>query len=36
MVVPYILTFMAKVWRWRAMFHPDEKRVEPPYALWHL
>ncbi|HEX9988074.1 MAG TPA: lysylphosphatidylglycerol synthase transmembrane domain-containing protein [Chloroflexia bacterium] len=27
MVVPYVLTFMTKVWRWRVMFHPDEKRV---------
>jgi uncharacterized protein (TIRG00374 family) len=27
MVVPYALTFMTKVWRWRVMFHPDEKRV---------
>ena len=26
MVVPYILTFMTKVWRWRVLFHPDEKR----------
>jgi uncharacterized protein (TIRG00374 family) len=27
MVVPYILTFMAKVWRWRVLFHPDEERM---------
>ncbi len=27
MIVPYVLTFMTKVWRWRVMFHPDEKRV---------
>ena len=27
MIVPYVITFMAKVWRWRVMFHPDEKRV---------
>src|SRR5437762_3521355 len=27
MVVPYILTFMTKVWRWRVLFHPDEKRL---------
>ncbi len=26
MAVPYILTFMTKVWRWRVLFHPDEKR----------
>src|SRR5205085_9972117 len=26
MIVPYILTFMTKVWRWRVLFHPDEKR----------
>lgn len=26
MVVPYILTFMTKVWRWRVLLHPDEKR----------
>lgn len=27
MLVPYVLTFMAKVWRWRVLFHPDERRV---------
>jgi len=27
MVIPYILTFMTKVWRWRLMFHPDEKQA---------
>ncbi len=27
MVLPFILTFMSKVWRWRVMFHPDEPRV---------
>ena len=27
LIVPYILTFMTKVWRWRTMFHPDESRV---------
>src|SRR5205085_9091020 len=27
MVVPYVLTFMTKVWRWRVLFHPDEKRL---------
>jgi len=31
MIVPYILTFLTKVWRWRVMFHPDEKRV--PFGL---
>lgn len=29
MIVPYVLTFMTKVWRWRVMFHPDENRVGP-------
>ncbi|MEO6456770.1 MAG: lysylphosphatidylglycerol synthase transmembrane domain-containing protein [Chloroflexia bacterium] len=29
LIVPYILTFMTKVWRWRTMFHPDENRVPP-------
>src|SRR5688572_5374051 len=33
MIVPYILTFMTKVWRWRTMFHPDEKRV-PTWLLF--
>ncbi len=27
MIVPYILTFMTKVWRWRVLFHPDEERA---------
>jgi glycosyltransferase 2 family protein len=27
MLVPYVLTFMTKVWRWRVLFHPDEHRV---------
>jgi uncharacterized protein (TIRG00374 family) len=27
LIVPYIATFMTKVWRWRVMFHPDEQRV---------
>jgi glycosyltransferase 2 family protein len=27
LIVPYILTFMTKVWRWRTMFHPDESLV---------
>src|SRR5512146_997244 len=26
MIVPYVLTFMTKVWRWRVLFHPDEER----------
>jgi glycosyltransferase 2 family protein len=26
MLVPYVLTFMTKVWRWRVLFHPDEDR----------
>lgn len=32
MIPPYILTFMTKVWRWRVLFHPDEKR----YSNWLL
>lgn len=27
MLVPYVLTFLTKVWRWRVMFHPDEERT---------
>lgn len=27
MIVPFILTFMTKVWRWHVMFYPDERRV---------
>jgi uncharacterized protein (TIRG00374 family) len=27
MLVPYLLTFLTKVWRWRLMFHPDEDRT---------
>jgi uncharacterized protein (TIRG00374 family) len=27
MLIPYVFTFMTKVWRWRVMFHPDEQRV---------
>jgi glycosyltransferase 2 family protein len=27
LVIPYILTFMTKVWRWRSLFHPDEERA---------
>ena len=28
LIIPYVLTFMTKVWRWRVMFHPDERRVK--------
>ena len=31
MVVPYTLTFLTKVWRWRVLFHPDEVRV--PFGM---
>jgi hypothetical protein len=31
MVAPFIVTFLAKVWRWRALFHPDEARA--PFGL---
>ncbi len=31
MVAPFIITFMAKVWRWRVLFHPDEERA--PFGL---
>jgi hypothetical protein len=27
LIVPYIVTFMTKVWRWRSLFHPDEYRA---------
>ena len=27
MIVPYVLTFLTKVWRWRVLFHPDEDRT---------
>lgn len=27
LIVPFVLTFMTKVWRWRTMFYPDEARV---------
>src|SRR5438046_759228 len=27
MVIPYILTFMTKVWRWRVLLHPDGDRL---------
>ncbi|MEO5953011.1 MAG: lysylphosphatidylglycerol synthase transmembrane domain-containing protein, partial [Chloroflexia bacterium] len=31
MLVPYVLTFLTKVWRWRVLFHPDEART--PFGL---
>lgn len=31
MIVPYVLTFLTKVWRWRTLFHPDEART--PFSL---
>ena len=36
MIVPYVLTFMTKVWRWRVMFHPDEARVPFSLLFWTL
>jgi uncharacterized protein (TIRG00374 family) len=27
MLVPYVITFLAKVWRWQALFYPDEQRA---------
>jgi uncharacterized protein (TIRG00374 family) len=27
MLVPYVVTFLAKVWRWQALFYPDEERA---------
>lgn len=33
LVAPFVLTFMVKVWRWRAMFHPDEARVPSSLLL---
>src|SRR5438105_1483849 len=27
MIVPYVLTFMTKVWRWRVLLHSDNKRL---------
>jgi glycosyltransferase 2 family protein len=27
MIVPYVLTFMTKVWRWKVLLHSDDKRV---------
>ncbi|MDQ3705036.1 MAG: flippase-like domain-containing protein [Chloroflexota bacterium] len=31
MLAPFVITFMAKVWRWRVLFHPDEERA--PFGL---
>lgn len=31
LIIPYIFTFMTKVWRWRVLFHPDAERV--PFGL---
>lgn len=31
LIVPYVLTFMTKVWRWRVLFHPDQARA--PFGL---
>lgn len=31
MIVPYAITFLAKVWRWRVLFYPDEDRA--PFSL---
>lgn len=31
MLVPYVLTFLTKVWRWRVLFHPDEAKT--PFGL---
>ena len=27
MLVPYVVTFLTKVWRWQALFYPDEERA---------
>jgi uncharacterized protein (TIRG00374 family) len=27
MIIPYVLTFMTKVWRWKVLLHSDDKRV---------
>jgi glycosyltransferase 2 family protein len=27
MLVPYVLTFLTKVWRWQTLFYPDQKRA---------
>lgn len=31
MIAPFVVTFLAKVWRWQGLFHPDEKRA--PFGL---
>ncbi|HET6261758.1 MAG TPA: lysylphosphatidylglycerol synthase transmembrane domain-containing protein [Chloroflexia bacterium] len=31
MIAPFVVTFLAKVWRWRVLFHPDEERA--PFGL---
>ncbi|MDQ3930570.1 MAG: flippase-like domain-containing protein, partial [Chloroflexota bacterium] len=31
MVAPFVITFLAKVWRWRTLFYPDEERT--PFGL---
>jgi uncharacterized protein (TIRG00374 family) len=31
LIVPYILTFLTKVWRWRVLFHPDQART--PFGM---
>src|SRR5436190_12583323 len=33
MIVPYILTFMTKVWRWRVLLHPDGVRISTSFLL---
>ncbi len=27
MLIPYVLTFLVKVWRWQVLFYPDEQRT---------
>jgi uncharacterized protein (TIRG00374 family) len=27
MIVPYVLTFLVKVWRWQVLFYPDQQRA---------
>lgn len=31
MLAPFVITFLAKVWRWRVLFYPDEERA--PFGL---
>ena len=31
MIAPFVVTFLAKVWRWQVLFHPDEERA--PFGL---